>query len=375
MWAAYERAMTTSGQGSYFDGVTSARHDVTVELAAAAVQIRAVDGALLAQWPYGELDSLSAPANVLRIGRRDDPVLARLEILDPQLAAAIDQRSVPIDRSGRAERRSRAKVVAWSLAAIVSLVLVAAFGVPQIADRLAPLVPERLERRVGEAFNTQIRNALDTRHRGADFECGAEGSPGRAAFDKLLAPLERTAGLYSPLRVFVVHRSDANAITLPGGYIYVFEGLVTNSETPDELAGVLAHEIGHVAHRDITRSLLQGAGLSFLFGMLVGDYVGGGAMVIAARVLLRSSYARDVEAAADAYSVELMDKIGGNARALGTILTRIDGSTHAGLKLLLDHPVTTDRIVRINAAAGPAPARALLSDVDWAALKAICAGP
>jgi predicted Zn-dependent protease len=71
-----------------------------------------------------------------------------------------------------------------------------------------------------------------------------------------------------------------------------------------------------VAHRDGTRSILQSAGLSFLFGMLLGDFVGGGAVVIGARAVLRSSYSREVEGAADRYGVELMNRAGGDpARA------------------------------------------------------------
>ena len=86
----------------------------------------------------------------------------------------------------------------------------------------------------------------------------------------------------------------------PGGHVYVFEGLLAKSETPDELAGVIAHEMGHVVHRDGTRAVLESAGLSFLFGMMLGDFVGGGAVVIAAKTVLSSSYSRHAEAAADA---------------------------------------------------------------------------
>ena len=117
---------------------------------------------------------------------------------------------------------------------------------------------------------------------------------GRAALAKLIGKLEAAAALPIPLETKVVRRSEANAIALPGGHIYVFEGLVDKSESADELAGVIAHEIGHVAHRDGTRSILQSAGLSFLFGMLLGDFVGGGAVVIGARAVLQSSYSREV---------------------------------------------------------------------------------
>src|SRR5207237_8367104 len=129
-----------------------------------------------------------------------------------------------------------------------------------------------------------------------------------------------------PLDAKVIRRSEANAIALPGGHIYVFQGLVEKSEATDELAGVIAHEIGHVAHRDGTRSILQSAGLSFLFGMLLGDFGGGSRIVIGARAVLQSSYSRDVESAADGYGVELRSRAGADARARGATRTPSGGA-------------------------------------------------
>ena len=123
-----------------------------------------------------------------------------------------------------------------------------------------------------------------------------------------------------PLKVQVVRRPEANAIALPGGYIYVFQGLVDRAKEPDELAGVIAHEIGHVAHRDGTRSVLQGAGLSLLFGMLLGDFVGGGAVVLAARTILQTSYTREVETAADALRGDADDQDRRRSARAGTFL-------------------------------------------------------
>ena len=142
-----------------------------------------------------------------------------------------------------------------------------------------------------------------------------------------------------PLTATVVRRSEANAITLPGARIYVFEGLIKAAANPDELAGVIAHEIGHVAHRDGTKSVLQAGGLSLLFGMLLGDFIGGGAVVVAAKTVLRSSYSRQQETAADAYGAELMNKAGGDARALGTMLAKIGKASRAGH----DHPARPSR--------------------------------
>jgi Zn-dependent protease with chaperone function len=149
---------------------------------------------------------------------------------------------------------------------------------------------------------------------------------------------------------------------------------VRQSRSPDELAGVIAHEIGHVAHRDGTRSLLQAAGLSFLFGMLLGDFTGGGLVVIAAKTVVQSAYSREVETAADLYGVSLMARAGGDPRALATMLERIAGPIEPGASLLRDHPDTKERVARINAAAGEMTSvpKPLLTPPQWDALKKIC---
>jgi predicted Zn-dependent protease len=119
---------------------------------------------------------------------------------------------------------------------------------------------------------------------------------------------------------------------------------------------------------------LETAGLSFLFGMLFGDFVGGGAIVVSARTVLQSSYSRDAEAAADAYGVALMNKVGGNGEALGSLLARIDDLHASGPAILRDHPQTADRVVAIRSLAKPGSAPPLIDSAQWAALKNICVG-
>jgi Zn-dependent protease with chaperone function len=237
-------------------------------------------------------------------------------------------------------------------------------------------VPLAVERRMGEAVNMQVRAQLDTRNAGAGFECGsgADETAGRAALDKVIKRLESAANLGLPLRATVVRRPEANALALPGGQIYVFQGLIDKADNPDEVAGVVAHEIGHVANRDGTKGVLQGAGLSFLFGMLLGDFVGGGAVVLAAKTVLQSSYSREAESAADRYAAGLMKKTQGDTRALATMLDKIGGATEPGMKILLDHPETKARIAAINRIAANGPTIPFLDPAEWAALKRICTG-
>ena len=366
----------TSGPGVFFDGQTGARHAVRVTLAPAGLQVDDGAGRRIADWPYDQIDELNAPAHVLRLGRRNNPVLERLEILDPPFAHAIDLLAHHVDRTGAIQRRQRFSVIGWTVVATAALLAVATVGVPAIAERLAPAVPVAVERKLGDAVNVQVRSQLDTRNAGAAFECGTGASEkaGRAALDKIIKRLEGAAALRMPLRTTVVRRPEANALALPGGQIYVFRGLIEKADTADEVAGVIAHEIGHVAQRDGTKAVLQGAGLSFLFGMLLGDFVGGGAVVIAAKTVLQLSYSREAETAADRYGAELMKKAGGNAHALATMLGKLGGATEPGMKILLDHPETKARIAAINRIAADAATVPFLTAAEWAALKRICAG-
>jgi Zn-dependent protease with chaperone function len=367
---------TRTGAARYFDGLTSARHDVTLELASHALVIRDDDGAILDQWSYDRLKHLSAPDHIFRVGLRRNPVLARLEIADTDLAHEIDLLAPDIDRTGASARKIRRRAVAWACLAAIAMVLSAIYGVPLLADRLAPVVPRGFEQRVGVATNAQIRAMLDKGPPGRPFECGeaAIERAGLAAFRKLARQIEVAANLGTPLNIAVVRRAEANAFALPGGYVYVFQGLIDKAETPDELAAVIAHEIGHVAHRDGMRAVLQGAGLSFLFGMMLGDFVGGGAVVLAARTILESAYSRNVENAADRFGVQVMLTLGADARALGRFLQRISGDASGGFTILLDHPTAAERAAAINAMAPPqSRGVALLDPAEWAALKRICA--
>jgi Zn-dependent protease with chaperone function len=369
-----DSAAPVRGPAFYFNGVTSKRHDVIVEAAASGLRI-IDDGErhLVDAWNYADLRARSAPKGVMRLGRRGEVALARLELRDAALAAAIEERAPSLDRGGVADRRLRQRVVVLSLVAIVSVGLTALFGMPVLANKIAPLIPLPLERKFGEAIDRQIRAVLSARNHGGALVCGAAETPGRRSLDKLVQQLETTARSPYRFRVEVVRQPQANAFALPGGQIYVFEGLLKKSETPQELAGVIAHEMGHVVHRDGTRAVLQNAGLSFLFGMMLGDFVGGGAVVIAAKTVLTSSYSRHAEAAADRYSVELMQKAGGDPRALGAILSRIAADKEGGFELLRDHPETKDRIAAINAVSTGNRPKPPLNEPEWNALKAICA--
>jgi Zn-dependent protease with chaperone function len=368
--------MTTNGTGIFYDGLTSDRHKVALYVAGDAIEIRAADGAVKARWRLDEVYPLATSNDVLRIGVASAKVAARLEIHDSELAAALLARLKSTDRSGLTDRGTRLKVVAYSLAAIASLVGGAVWGVPLLADRIAPLLPLAWEIQLGEAIDGQVRRSIDPSNGKKPFECAAgdaaETAAAGDAFKKLVASLEAVAELPLPLRARVVRSHDVNAITLPGGRVYVFEGLLAKAENVDEVAGVIGHEIGHVLHRDGTKAVLEAAGLSLLFGTLLGDFTGGTAVIVAAKKVMQTAYSRSTEAAADEFGARLMYKVGGDPRALGAILVRVSDKPGIGPHFLLDHPEAQERADAIAKIGQPSPMKALLTPAEWNALKGIC---
>ena len=368
--------MTATGAGTFYDGVTSARHDVAVALDDGTVSIAGENGATLAIWPTVEIAPVSTPEGILRVGLAHRQTTARLEIHDSQLAAAIVKAALPCDRSGLTDHRTRSRVVAYSLLAIVVLIGAAVWGVPLIADRITPLLPIAVDRRIGDLANAQVRRELAGKTGGKPLECSAgasaEAQAAREAFAKLVGLMERAAGLPLPVQISVVHVNEVNAITIPGGFIYVYAGLLANASRIDEVAAVIGHEMGHVDHRDGTKTAVETGGLSVLFGLLLGDFTGGGAVVLTATKLLSLAYSREAELAADLFGAELMVKIGGDPRALGEFLLRLASDTKPTEHFLLDHPEAKVRAALIDRVPQRSPMKALLSAEEWSALKGMC---
>jgi predicted Zn-dependent protease len=166
-----------------------------------------------------------------------------------------------------------------------------------------------------------------------------------------------------------------NAFALPGGKIFLLDGLIQKADSPDEIAGVLAHELGHVKHRDHLRQLIQTGGTSFLFGLLFGDVSGAGAVIFASRTLLNASYSREAEQNADGFAVDVMHKLGRSPKPMGDLLLRVTGAqTNKSYTILASHPMTEARREAMIKADRPATGAALLTAPQWQALKSMCAG-
>ena len=387
-------------QATYFDGITSRKRQVTLHFGTGLDLVE--DGTVIATWPYGSLRRVDSPPTVLRLHCLAALPLARLDVADAAAIEAVAARSPSLD-VGRSGRGYTGRIVFWSLAAVCSIVAMAVYGIPYAADRLAPLVPQALERRIGEAVDVNVRFIF----KGKVCDQGE----GPAIFAKLVDKLRVAGGVDLPLDAQVLSHPLPNAFALPGGKVYLMDGLLQKARNPDEIAGVLAHELGHVQHRDGLRRLIQTGGTSFLIGLLFGDVFGAGAVIFATQTLLNASYSREAEQRADAFTVTVMHKLGRSPRPMGEFLLRVtdsqgeilgkrkgnagdsdsdtprqkgavdmsskkEGAARSpggkGFTLFDSHPLTEDRLAAMTKNEPPVTGPELLSAEEWKALKAVC---
>jgi predicted Zn-dependent protease len=164
--------------------------------------------------------------------------------------------------------------------------------------------------------------------------------------------LVRNSDAKVPFTIKVIDGEDVNAFALPGGFFFVYTGLIMKADTEAELAGVMAHEIGHVAARHGTRQATRGeiAQMGMIPLYFIGGWAGYGAYE-AASVLIPMGFlkfSRAFEAEADLLGLEYMYKAGYDPTAFVDFFEKIQAMEKKKpgtiSKAFSTHPPTDDRI-------------------------------
>lgn len=144
-----------------------------------------------------------------------------------------------------------------------------------------------------------------------------------------------------------------NAFATPGGYLYVYTGLLQLADNEAELAGVMGHEAGHVVARHSARQMVNAYGLEAVTSMALGKnpnlLAQLGATVAAKGALL--AHSRSDEDEADEYGARYSSQAGYDPHGITTFFEKLkatEGSTSKIMVWLSDHPATADRISRIK---------------------------
>lgn len=343
--------MTTA---SYFDGSSARMHPVDVDLTDGAIAL--AGGAVAKTYSYAQARLAEPFANADCVVEFADG--ARCEFSDPQaretLAARLGYRK---SRLARLEQRWPAALLSLALLAGCAFSAVT-WGLPYVADRVVASMPASADQRAGDqalkALHAQVfEPSRLSRERQAELQ-GIFNSvkPGKARM---------------PLTLLLV-TTDAetpNVLSMPNGTIVMTDEMVhdilaRDTELSDSkraaLAGIFAHEIGHIegrhAMRAIAHSSLQALGAAMLFGDFSGVVHRSPALV------LNMDYSRQMETAADGYAIARMDQAALPVRPLADLLDSLDKLAPGESELprwmndnqsyLRSHPASAARSARLR---------------------------
>lgn len=301
----------------------------------------------------GKLAETEGTAEVYGLKGRDGWRLGLEGPLPPELSKLLP---------GKAEFGGWIDKIGLGPAALAFAVISAAvvFIVMQAPERLAPLIPASWEDNIGDAMVGDL---------GGRFCSTPAGSK---ALAKMVTALDDTA---ADLEVELVNSSMVNAAALPGRKVLIFDGLLQEAASPDEVAGVIGHEIGHVRKRHVMRALLRQLGLSVVLGGAdgaIGTTVNG---------ILSMSYGRGAEREADQYAIDVMTKANISPEATAQLFGRWAqkeskaGITKDGgiLGYLSSHPVSAERRdLFLKATDDDRIYQPALTPAEWKALKTMC---
>jgi predicted Zn-dependent protease len=153
---------------------------------------------------------------------------------------------------------------------------------------------------------------------------------------------------YEKIKIHVIKSHEVNAFALPDHNMVIYSGLIMDAKNAEEVAGVMAHEIGHMEKNHVMKKLVKEIGIAMLFTIAGGD-AGFEIMKEAARVLSSTAFDRSQESEADAFAVELMAKANIDPEYLANFLFRM-GQSHdipEELVWLSTHPDSKERASEI----------------------------
>ncbi len=366
---------------TYHDGLTAQARPVAIAVTDTGVVISAVQGAVLAHWPAEGVLLVERPrgGEPARLGL--EGTTERLIVDDPGVLVALRPVSPRLYQRVRMSWRGLARIVAWACAAAGSMAVILLFVVPALSERLAAATPDTVRERIGGTTLGQLALlvGIDRSGPAGTKRPYCSDRPGRAALEALTARL--TADMTEPpvLRLVVLNTKLVNAFALPGNFVVLTKGLIENAADAEEVAGVVAHEMGHVVHDHGIQRMYRSAAVAVLTSLMIGDTAGGFLVAGLGKLMLNSGYSREAEREADRYALERLSAAGLDSRGFEAFFARLQAQEEerrgkggrALTGLLSTHPPHAERIQAVRRAARSG-GKVFSEPSQWPRLRLIC---
>jgi predicted Zn-dependent protease len=363
----------------YHDGLTAdariATFAITRDADPQLLIAIAQSGDEIDRWALADVFEVHSRPGELRLGARGRPYGARLVLEGTELIAAARKLLPGLAGQQRADRGEQFRLIAMATGALVSLIAVYVFGVPLLARYIVPLVPTQWEAGLGETARQQVDQIIGVNGLVLRCDSDPDSLANRAIRSFAADVMDGTGSPFEP-DIQVVRSTIANAFALPGGSSYYFSALLEQTESPDEFAGVMAHELGHVYYRHGLEGLIESSATGLLVGFVLGDLTGMSVAGGLGAAMIDTRFSREAERQADQFAAAAGQRMGFRPAALADLLERVAGDSDATqmLQIFSSHPLTADRRTALEAAPPPPAGRQVFSPDEWQAIKAMC-GP
>jgi predicted Zn-dependent protease len=327
-------------------------------------------------WPAADVFPVPGRKGELRVGCTGKPAGARLVFLGASDAQRARDMLPALAHKHHMERGKQFRIAGMATAALLSVIGAYLVGVPLLASSIVSLVPPQWEMQLGNAAVGQIESALKEQ---AGFEI-CDTNPDSLANRAITRfATEAVAGTGTPFvpDIKVIRTSIPNAFALPGGHSYYFSALLKETQSADEFAGVMAHELGHVVHRHGMEQLIATSATGLLIGFILGDMTGISVAGAVGAALIDSSFSRDAEREADRFAADVAKRMAFQPAALPRLLKRVAGDSEMSraLALFSTHPLTAEREATLEAmTVTDASLKPPFTPEEWQAIKSMC-GP
>ncbi len=367
--------LATRFDGRYTSGETAGSEEVGVRLEERGLAIVKPGATEPLIWPYSALGSgepFGKHAIDALVTYRDQPG-ATLFVPGSAFVRKLSEHAPHLTSRAQRWRAARPWLYVSACAILIVFVVWAAGLSP--ARTVASMLPDKIRKTMGKQIVTAMSEG-----RGVCLD-----EKGRAALDKLAKRLSDASGSAASFNIVVVNWGLLNAFAAPGEQIVVTRRLITTAKSPDELAAVIAHEMGHGIEFHPEASLVRGIGMTAAAELLLGG--GSGSLVNIGILLAQLSYSRDAEREADLHGLRILKSAGISSQGMTDFFDRVskiergtgkDGKTEirpdtdgSALDILRTHPPTRERILRVKSQ-GKYEATPALSKSDWEDLKLIC---
>lgn len=365
----------------YQDGERLEPHIVSVVWSDHGLSIQtAQSGSLLSFWPYEDIREIPAPGGGdelrLSLGHGHG---ARLVLSTQTDCDHAKIRCANLSKKQGLDPGWWKGYAVWGSSAILSVVIIFQVIIPALSSQLAVFIPISWENKLGVQVEESILYALSKIEEKDEDSLVCSDAKGNEALQRLMEDFKAADPDLEKYKVKVIDTDMANALALPGKRILILRGLIDKAvklkQGPNGVAGVLAHEIGHVKERHAIINLIQQTASSAILGLVLGDVTGGAIIIGASEIALNASYSREKERTADDYALDLMARAAFDPKELGELLSSLTDEENIddeSTSWFSSHPATSERAKLINAQSGLGSSA--MSDQDWEDLTNICQG-